>query len=182
MATSYDYPPYPTSSYDPTQMPPQPPPRQMRSGSSQPHSPHQQQTFNSPPAQYPPAPYGPYGMPQPSGQWPGENWSHYNQSFGPPPIPDPSFTSGPGRPEPVPSAPPDQRSYPPSQPSPDPRRNEERYAPSPADAPPQKPRRREKDVPDSKSPAPAAGLDFAKVYNLVCAYIMSLTTPFLLSY
>jgi hypothetical protein len=162
MATSYDYPPYPTSSYDPTQMPPQPPARQMRSGSSQPHSPHQPPTFNSPPAQYPPAPYGAYGMPPSAGPWPAENWSHYNQSFGPPPIPDASFTSGPGRPEPVPSAPQDQRHYPPSQPSPDPRRNEERYAPPP-DAASQKQRRREKDVPNSKSPVPVSGLDFAKV-------------------
>ena len=166
MATSYDYPTYPTSSYDPTQIAPQPPTRQMRSSSSQSHSPHQQAAFNSPPAQYPSAPYGPYGMP-PSGQWAGENWSHYNQSFGPPPIPDASFTSGPGRPEPVSSVPQDQRSYPPAQPNPDLRRNEERYVPPPVEAPPQKPRPRENDAAASTSPGPAAGLDFAKVCNLV---------------
>ena len=97
-----------------------------------------------------PAPYGAYGMQPSAGPWPAENWSHYNQSFGPPPIPDASFTSGPGRPEPVTGAPHDPRPYSPSQPSPDPRRNEERYAPPP-DAASQKPRRREKDVPNSKS-------------------------------
>lgn len=161
MAT-YDYSAYPPSSYDPPQIHPQPPARQMRSSSSQPHSPHQQQTFNSPPAQYPSTPYGPYGVPPSSGQWGGENWSHYNQSFGPPPIPDASFTSGPGRPEPVPGAPQDQRSYPPSQPNSDSRRNEERYVPPAVDAPP-KLRRREKDAP---SPAPASGLDFAKVCDV----------------
>lgn len=174
MATSYDYPSYPTSSYDPTQIPPQPPSRQMRSSSSQPHSPPQTATFNSPPAQYPPATYAPYGIPQSSGQWPGENWSHYNQTFGPPPIPDPSFTSGPGRPEPMPSAPQLQRNYSPSQTSPDPR-NEERYAQPPADTPPQKPRRREKGTSGSKSPVPATAMDFTKVMILLKQKYISFT-------
>lgn len=167
MATSYDYSSYPTPPYDTTQMPHQPPTRPMRSNSSQPHSPHQQSAFNSPSAQYSPASYAPYGMP-PSGQWAGDNWNHYNQTFPPQPVPEVPFNSGPGRPEAPPSSPQDQRNYASNQPtSPDSRRNEERYVSSPIAAPQPKPRRRAKETPVNHSPPTTSGLDFVKVCYLV---------------
>lgn len=160
MATSYDYSSYPTP-YDTTQMPQQPPTRPMRPNSSQPHSPHQPSAFNSPSAQYSPASYAPYGIPS-SGQWTGESWNHYNQSF-PQPISEVPFSSGPGRPDAPPNPPQDQRNYIPNQPSPDSHRTDERYASSPIVANQDKPRRRAKDLSPTHSPSASSGLDFTKV-------------------
>lgn len=171
MAASYDYSPYPAP-YDTTQIPQQPPAR--RPNSSESHSPHQTSAFNSPSAQYAPAPYAPYGIP-PSAQWTGDNWNHYNQAFPPQSVAEVPFNSGPGRPEAPPNPPQDQRNYIPSQSSPDPRRADEHYASSPIVADQAKPRRRAKDISPTQSPSASPGLDFTKVYCFAQQPKISLT-------
>lgn len=166
--SNYDYsaypPPPPPPTYDNSQMN-QAPLRPMRStSSSQPHSPPQQPQYNPPPSSYPPN-YGPgpYMTQPPQSQWSSDNWgAHYNQSYPPPPPPpltETPATSGPGRPDAIPSSLTEPRGYinPPN--NPEPRRIEERPQP-----PNPLPRRREKDSPPViVSPGTPTGLDFMKV-------------------
>src|ERR1700722_7362297 len=175
MNTSYEYAPYPQSTYESQQIP-QPPLRSVRSGSA-PHSPHQHSQFpsqNPYPSNYPPPP--PYPMAQPPAppppQWAPEAWTNYNQPFSSPaPIQDVPFNSGPGRPN-DPTVPPtsvEPRPYSSSQsnPTPNPRPTPDRPpTPPPGPAvPATQPKRRR----DKETPAPPSGsdtpprLDFLKV-------------------
>ncbi|KDQ50741.1 hypothetical protein JAAARDRAFT_141497 [Jaapia argillacea MUCL 33604] len=177
--TAYDYSSYPTSPYDQNQYPPNPPPPRPMRTTSQPHSPPQQPTYQpAGPSPYPPG-YGagPYSMPpQPQPQWTGEGWAQYSQAYSAPPATqDPSFNSGPGRPEYVQNSPNEQRPpYVPPQPTnQEPRRYSEPSQRPTGVTPQAQPKQRDRDPRSEVTPripnAPA-GLDFLKLldsYRLV---------------
>ncbi|EGN95118.1 hypothetical protein SERLA73DRAFT_187434 [Serpula lacrymans var. lacrymans S7.3] len=174
MPPSYEYQPYPTSSYEPAQIS-QAPVRSIRSSSSQSHSPHQQTTFASPTSSYPPPTYAAasYTVAQShQPQWTGENWPTYNQSYPQQQPMDMAFNPGPGRPEAIATvSSTENRPYgsgPVSQPSPEFRRNEERYVPpEPLSSPTQSnDKRREKGSPPiANMPVVPIGLDFMKLLD-----------------
>ncbi|TFK51995.1 hypothetical protein OE88DRAFT_1734998 [Heliocybe sulcata] len=184
----YEYAPYPTSPYDSAPMQQQPQSRQMRPGPPPAHSPQHPPPQNPYPPQPGPAPYQtPYGAPPgsypvpphpqhqhhpppPQPQWTGEGWPQYQQpqqfASAPPPVQhDPSFASGPGRPDAAPNPSPDPRAYPPQGPS-------VRTARSTGSTPqPQaKQHERESSQPISRLPPGPPGIDFHKLlesYRLI---------------
>ena len=162
--TSYEYPPYATSSYDPQQFP-QNPARPSRTTPAQTHSPPQQQPPYNPtsPPYHPGYNSAPYPVPQSTPQWNGEAWSQYGQQqYVPTPVQEAPTASGPGRSEIAPAQG-GQRTYATPQPASELHRSQE--TPVSADSASQaKRKQREKETPIRQaSPPPVPSIDFRKV-------------------
>lgn len=84
--SSYDYPSYPAQPFEPQGQPPQTLGRTIRQGTSQTHSPQNQQNFQPPPHSYASTTYAtpPYNLSSaPAPQWQAEPWAaqQYGQTF-----------------------------------------------------------------------------------------------------
>ena len=177
--SSYDYSSYPTTPFEPTAPPAQPPARQVRPNTSQTQSPQQQSTFQPSPSYASSTPYPSSSYTIASAhaqQWQQESWAsqQYTQSFPSQPVQaEMTYTTTASRSDaPPPVSTPDTRGFPPSTlPQPhEPRRQDSGYSQSfPTSShtsSPPRTRRREKDSP-AIAPVPAtasaSGPDFTKV-------------------